>query len=415
MSQVNRPFYRWVAVVWGVWVAFGVVAQTPPPTFSPTPTIAPRVRVWLPDEFIAQTNTDALTLFTAQSEAFIAIEGVEVDVRARRTNDVGGILATLRAGSLVAPDALPDLTLMRYQDVQVAVREGLLQPLEGKVSSVLLGELGSVLALGQESNRLYGVPYSLDLLHLVYRPQRTVNYSTWDYASVLDRNEPMVFSAGRTTGMSDMLYLQYVANGDDVRQNGTVRLDEEALLELLTFYQMSVDNGILEASTLNYASSADYVGAFASGNIQMALFTSTRALSLRANERTLAFAPVPTQDGTLISLMNGWMWVLMSDDVQQQETALQYVEWMMDAQRQTPMMQTLGMLPSRRTQFRDMLNNRTLATFYEQLLESAVPPLVATNDPFVVALQAGFASVLTKERTAQQAYEALLQQQRNAP
>jgi len=384
-------------------VVGGIYAQ------DATPTPTPIIRVWLPDELISPTDIDLNQLILDQSSAFTEEEGIIVELRPRRTNDVGGILSTLRSASFVAPESLPDLTLMRYQDVLNAQREGLLQPLEGRIASGLLASLGNTLRLGQIENTLYGVPYMIDLSHLVYNlPDEDA--SRWDYASVLQRNQPIIFSAGRST-LSDMFYVQYVASGDNLAGDGELLPDEASLFSLLSFYESASDSGIVDGFVLNYTSQADYLPLFESGEIKTALLSSTNYLRLREENRTLGIAPIPTTDGRMSSVMNGWVWVLVTPHVEHQINVVKYLAWMMDEEHHAEIAGALQILPSQKTAFRAALRNRDLATFYEQLLDVALMPLNTPTGSFIRALQAGLATVITKERTAQQALEAILQEE----
>ncbi|MGV2436409.1 MAG UNVERIFIED_CONTAM: hypothetical protein LVT10_17195 [Anaerolineae bacterium] len=75
-------------------------------------------------------------------EAFAQTEnGVSVKVRTKRVSDVGGIMSTLRTAREVAPSALPDMTLLRRQDLLDAVQRGLVQPLDGLVPTSMIDDL----------------------------------------------------------------------------------------------------------------------------------------------------------------------------------------------------------------------------------------------------------------------------------
>lgn len=374
---------------------------------TPIPTSAPIVRVWLPDELVPPANVALNEQWQAHTQAFSDAEGIAVALRLRRTNDVGGVLSTLRSASLVAPEALPDLTLMRYQDLLIAQREGLLQPMEGRVPSTIVARLGNVLALGQIESTLYALPYVIELSHLALQAGAPVP-PTWSYDGVLASGLPITFSAGRST-LSDMFYVQYATQGENLAEAGELRPDEGALASLLAFYEQASQVGVVAPLALSYTSQADYLQGLRTGDLQAGLVNSTTYLSLHADNAMLAVAPIPTHDGRVASVMSGWVWVMVTSNPEQQANAMRYLSWMLEDARHAELAAHLGALPSQKSLFRTSLRNRELASFYERLLDAAYPPLIAPNDAFIRALQTGLASVINGERTAQQALDAVLE------
>jgi hypothetical protein len=88
------------------------------------------VTIWLPVDMISPNDETTLALLNNQLEVFSTQNtNINVDVRFKRVSDVGGILPTLRTASAVAPEALPDMTLMRRQDLVTAQRADLFKAL----------------------------------------------------------------------------------------------------------------------------------------------------------------------------------------------------------------------------------------------------------------------------------------------
>ena len=99
------------------------MTETPTPVSSPVATVVnqPSLTIWWPDVLMPTVEDQPLPLYE-QLEAFAQTEnGVQVKVRVKRVSDVGGIMATLRTAREVAPSALPDMTLLRRQDLLDAV------------------------------------------------------------------------------------------------------------------------------------------------------------------------------------------------------------------------------------------------------------------------------------------------------
>jgi hypothetical protein len=90
-----------------------------------------RLTVWWPEPLAPQGDADASAELSRQLDTFQAAQsGLLIESRLKKADDIGGVLATLRAASAVAPGALPDVTLLRRTDLLLAVTEGLVRPLE---------------------------------------------------------------------------------------------------------------------------------------------------------------------------------------------------------------------------------------------------------------------------------------------
>jgi len=234
-------------------LALPIHAQEATPEATETAEPPQVLTIWWPDQLISPDDDEAYDLLFDQTEDFAQTqENTEVVLRLKRVGTTGGIMSTLRTASVVAPGALPTLTLVRRQDLLSLVRSGLAQSLEGSVTSATISELGNTLPLGQINGELYGIPYMLNFQHLVYRPQDGVDYDGWSYSDLLARGQGFVFPAAQTTGISDVLLLQYLAAGGTLDRDGVLQLNEEALQTTLAFYEAASDDGLVTGFTLNY-------------------------------------------------------------------------------------------------------------------------------------------------------------------
>src|SRR5262245_10748695 len=87
-------------------------------TAEATARVPVTLNVRLPEPLAPIDNQDAADLLSEQISAFQAAnDDIVVDFRLKKAQDVGGIMATLKAANLVAPGALPDLTLLRRSDM----------------------------------------------------------------------------------------------------------------------------------------------------------------------------------------------------------------------------------------------------------------------------------------------------------
>lgn len=366
--------------------------------------------IWWPDALVSPDNEDALDTLLDQTEDFATTqENTEVVLRLKRVGTIGGIMPTLRTASIVAPNALPTLTLVRRQDLISLVRSGTVQSLENAIPSSIISDLGTTLPLGQVNGELYGIPYMLAFQHLVYRPQPGVDYQGWSYTDLLAREQGFVFPASQATGVSDVLLLQYLAAGGTLNRDGELLLDEEALVTTLSFYEAASDAALVTGFTLNYPAQEEYRANFLNGEINTAVFDSHEYLSMVQDEPELQIAPIPTPTGEQAAILNGWMWVMIAPDREQRQLALDYIRWMMEPARQTELASEALMLPSQLSALEESSVSEVELDPYIGFLESPfISPAQAEVGSLGQLLQEATASVITLERTTEEATEYVL-------
>lgn len=396
-----------------IWLVLGILllltatslAQEGNAEATPSEQAPLKLTIWWPDVLILGDGNTLNPILQAQSDAFVETENnLDLEYRIKPIGVTGGIMSTLRTASNVAPGALPSLTLMRRQDLLTAERGGYLQSMEGKISSAIQGDLDTALALGQVDDVLYGVPYLLELQHMVYRPQNNVDYSSWTYDAVIQRNIPFVFAANRVGGLNDVFYLQYINDGGKLDANGLLTLDQPSLDTTLTFYQTASDNALVDGTVMNYTSSDDYKDAFVSGDYDIALFDSGTYLQLHEKDPNLQIASIPTSSGKATSILNGWVWVLIATNQDEQAAAVRYIDWMMDTNRQAEFAKAIYQIPSRRTAMALGLVGDAPIEPYMSMLEHPILPL-SDGDAGSLGrfMQDAFSSVLTAQLTAEDA------------
>jgi ABC-type glycerol-3-phosphate transport system substrate-binding protein len=373
-------------------------------TAEPTPEGPTKLVIWWPEPLAPLDNETAAEVLSEQISAFQrANQNVVVDFRLKKVDDVGGIMSTLRTGSAVAPGALPDLTLVRRDDLLIAAQAGLIQPLSERLAPAVLEDVqGAALDLGRSSEQLYGLPYTLEIQHIAY-PPTTPQVANWTFQDVLDAKVPFLFPAGRTNMVNDVLLLQYLAAGGTWSDAGDISIDADALRSTLHFYEQASAEGIVSPDVLEYASSDDYQQMLVDGTPAAGVVTSTTYLQLVDDGVTLGVGPIPTETGAPVTLLDGWMWVLTTSDADRQTRALEFLYWMQDAERQQQYTDVLHMLPSQRTAMRQ-LDDSQYADFVSELMSNAILPLTESESGAATrAMQNALASVLTGQRTSPEA------------
>ncbi|MEQ8672073.1 MAG: extracellular solute-binding protein [Aggregatilineales bacterium] len=403
-------------------------ATVPAPTATALPvsqsTLAPEVDepplpdertlvIWWPELLpVTDTLQSQLQDFSVTEES-----GIEIDFRLKRVGDLGGIMSTLRTGITIAPDAMPDVTLMRREDLIIAAGQGLIQPLEGvtSVSSSVIGGLYDIaLTLGQYDDSLYGLTYILSALHGAYlpTPENDIGEATlgWSFEDVLERDMPFTFPAGRQLGVNETFLLQYLnAGGTPPDESGAMTLNTDALLTILTFYEEAAQSGIVDDTVFEFSSPSDYQSSLSSGVLTSAVVRSSQFLSLREEGEDWQLAPIPTVNGDAVSLVDGWMWVIVANTPEQQDTAVRFLNWMMDVERQRQYAESAQRLPSQILALRNMDRNLLETALMDELITNSIAVMPQTSgNALTRAMQNALISVVRGDRSAQQATQDVI-------
>ncbi len=355
------------------------------------------LRVWWPDTLFSESAATTLeNQFDSFRSAYIS---VNLDLRYVEYQPID-TLHRLTLTRDVAPDALPDLTLMRHEEILAAVNSGLLQPIEGLLPSSTLNDLANnILAMGQVGGEFYGVPYLLSIDHMLY----TGDSSTppRNFSDFLEQDTPLLFAAKPDTSqaINDMLLIQYLAEGGYlIDQQDNPALDETAMLTVLNFYYAAVQlepfSQTLE-DALQFQSPADYRAQLSADSSVMALIDSTDYLRDRRRfAEDAKILPPLTADGQSFTLLDGWMWVLLTDDSAHQIQARNFLTWMMNSDNLTDAALALNMLPSQQRALRVIAEDSALIVLTNLISTAYFLPPNQRQNAAAIALQAAFESVL---------------------
>jgi ABC-type glycerol-3-phosphate transport system substrate-binding protein len=330
---------------------------------------------------------------------------ITIEIRRKRSQDIGGIMGTLRTASVVAPGALPDVTLMRVEDLIAAEQGNLIQPLEGRISSSVLGNLYPIaLQMGQIEQQLYGLPYLLDVSAMIYRPENNMP-TRWTLNTLIEREITLVFPGTRP----DVLLLQYFSAGGTPPAEGAMILNPIALQTVLTFYEQAQQENLITSEIFTYTSALDYRARFWDQAVDAAVINVSSFNAYQQDEIQFTLAPIPTVSGDPLTVMNGWVWVIIASDLEQQDLSARFINWMMDEERQRQMAQHLTLLPSQRDALRAWSVEGIETDLMDQLLTHALLPITEVNGGRLIrAMQTALAAVLNGSQTAEEAVNAVI-------
>ncbi len=235
-----------------------------------------------------------------------------------------------------------------------------------------------------------------------------MNASRFSPVGIGSRNSATIVPGWRRKARRGQNSPEFSATG--TQGSTTLDVDAEQLEALFQFYQEAVNEGLIDPIVLEYILPEDYRSGLVAGTIPAGVVTSTIYLEMLAEGAQLDFAPLPTASGDATTVVDSWMWVLTSTDAAQQALALRFLNWMLEADRQGRYNQAIYMLPSQRSALRQW-EDADYATFVDRLLSGATLPLSESAGSLTArVIQGALASVISGQRTAEQAAEDVMLQ-----
>ena len=403
-----------------------VLPTAPPmaPTGTPEPSATPgavlltlpagvriQLSLWTVEAISPQAEGEVGPLFADMLRGFErAYPGVSVSVVLKNTSGRGSVLDYLRTASVVAPSVLPDLVVLDTADLAAAARTGVLVPLDGEIAADLVADLlPAARAAGTVHNQLLGIPFQMDVEHLIYNANQVSSVPlTW--TDVLSAHTTLLFPAkGRNGLVNDAFTIQYLSLGGRFQDDeGGPLLDEPALRAVLGYYQQAAQAGVLmREAALQAGDAQDVWSVYVSARAGLAQVTAHRFLTGRQALRNTRFGDIPTRDGHPLTIGRGHLLAVLARDPLQQSLAMRLVEWWLRPDNNSVWNQTTHYLPTRYAAFQLWGNEDPYYPFLQHLLEIAVPaPPAADYDPIARVLQQAVLEVLRGESTPEQAAAA---------
>jgi ABC-type glycerol-3-phosphate transport system substrate-binding protein len=395
------------------------VTETETPTTTPiTPTLTtvPPVIIltlWTAEPFSPSQADASGQILGQQIEAFVADHpDVVVEYVLKKPYGKGGILNFLLTTSEAIPAAMPDLVAIDTIELKDAAQAGLLQPMDELISTELQGDLFPFAKeIGRFEEQLVGLQFETDIEHLIYNTNKLEEPPlTW--TDVLTDEISYVFPAGGREGLvNDAFIIQYLALGGQlVDETGQPALNTELIAQVLQFYRDGYELGVIPPSVLEFKTLDDCWPVYLSAEVAMTNVSSGRYLADRKLLMYTRFAPIPTRDGNVTTLSQGWAWAIVTSDPARQALAAQLIEWLMEPENSVEWNLAAGHLPTRRAAFEVLGTEDSYHPFLSKQLEGARPRLAGVVYSEVSrVLQQGVERVMTGEATPQEAAKAVIE------
>ena len=335
--------------------------QTPAPTASPaatalTPSPAAPGLTPTPGGAIFATGPITLTVWTIQEFApsdasaggrllldqLLAFDrshpDINLDVVVKRATGPGGIDDYLRIASQVAPTVLPDIAVMERSTMLEAAtlqradlnQAGLVYPLDDLLLPETIADLLPIARdMGTVDGQLMGVPFMLDLEHIVYNSAILTETVPLDWQAILDSGGPYLFPAGVDAPVDSTLLHYLAAGGALYDSEGLPYLQLDPLTEVFRFYQRGDQDRVIPVAALQARSLNESWNAYRNGNVLISHVLASDYLSGREELLNSAVAPIPGPEGPGVTFASGWLYTLCNPDPTSQRLAAELLGWLL--------------------------------------------------------------------------------------
>ena len=383
-------------------VPAGDLAEDAPPLV-----VRPLV-VWVPEFMTADGDTAAAEVLATALQQFEQLyPASEVEFVVKQEEGVNGILNYLRSAQRVAPAILPDLVVLNSQDLWRAVDLGLVQPLDAANLPVTQPIYPAALASARYQETIYGLPYVVNPLHAVGAAEQTLP-ATWD--DVLAGGVPYVFAGGLgDAGLNPSLLLQYAAAGGTMTET-TAEPDADALRALLEFYVMGQSAALIGEDTAVLADTEDVWSALdLASSPAVGLVSAHVLLRERDALNRLAYAPLPSVDGTARALAPAYTFAFLTTDPERLEMGYNLLNVLFDPTVHGNWAQFAQLLPSTETALDTWGEEQPYFVFLRRLLrdDATAIPNGRIFFEFARRLQAAQNSVLAGSMTVDEAIASI--------
>lgn len=329
--------------------------ETPTPTVqpaSPTPAGATVITltIWTTPYFAPGEASEGARLLAAQSKAFQeSYPDVRLDWVIKPAAGPGNLRDFLLSAREVAPAILPDLAVVDARDLGVLYSANLLQPMQDLLPENVLNDLFPFArSLAVQFGQPYALPMAADIEHAVY-DQRRLDAPPLTWTDVLSDSVSYAFPAGGEDGLvNDTFLLQYFALGGRLKdEEDKLTLDETVLAQVFSFYASGAVAGLFPPAMLEAHTADDAVLLCLNGSAELCNVRSQTYLKNRNEWKDLAFATIPTWNGTIATVARSQAFVLVASDPARHEAVRRFLDWFSAPERNAPWTRAAGHLPTR--------------------------------------------------------------------
>ena len=322
--------------------------STASPIATPTTTVPPQItpgrprilRIWVPPQFDPAAETPAAAILQERLDEFVVRRpGLQIEVRVKAESMLNALTRTRAA----APAIMPDLLALSRTDLESAIAQGLLHPLDGL--TILPDDpdwYPYARQMAHIQNTTFGLPFAGDALVLIgYGSPLPTNWKAPPEETLF------IFPAADPQALFSLsLYLS--AGGTLLNDQGLPTVDETILAEVLSLYLPPEEGAeFISLASRNLQSIEQAWEAIHERRGNLTINWVSTYLSDQTP--TLSLAPLPGLETGQYTLATGWSWALAGSTPDNQTLAVELAEFLSDGQFLAEWGQAAGYLPTRPT------------------------------------------------------------------
>lgn len=390
---------------------------TPEPTATPTliPPGAPQtLTLWITELVAPIEENDRSRTFEQLLVAFEATHpGLTIEVLRKQPDGKGGLEDLVTGASAVAPAVVPDLLMIDMNRLPALAQEGLAVPLDELMPVELQEDMYPfAIQAGTVDGQLVGLPFEVSVEHALYNTAK-IAVAPVSWTEVFSSGATYIFpTLGQDGLVNDAFLIQYVSTGAELLDSsGAPALDQQALTDVLTFYQNGIESGAVLSDVLEYDSVHSGWRKYLQAEVVMSNMTSSLYLEGRGLLKVSKATWVPTRDGQFaITLARGSAWAITTRDPNRLPLVTKLLTWLMSPRNMATWCTAAARLPTRRAAFEQMPrdDDEYVGFAYDQL-EFAIPYASSQDHKRIYrAMQQGVDAVLRAGELPAVAAEGIL-------
>ncbi len=365
--------------------------------------------VWLPIELAPAPDTGPSVL-EQQIQNFAAAQvDLDINIEYKNVTGEGGTLNYLRTGRSVAPAILPDLIVLRMDQLGTAVSDELIYPLNDVIDTTLLDDLYPVaLDFALQEELIPGYPFALTgLTHLAYNATTISNTIATDWELFrTTANGSFVFPANGEGGATLLLQMYLSADGSLTNEAGQTAFQVEPLAHSLDQLNLARNDGFLVRQSNTLSSFAEVWQVYETGSAKIAFVDANTFLSMRSSVPETAASATPGLENETIPLVNGWAWAISTNETNQRELAAELLNQLISPELLANWSLQTNQLPARRAAFDFWPADDPYTLFVQSQLERAVPHPFPPGSDILRTLRTTVFNVVNLTETPQEAAES---------
>lgn len=394
-----------------------LLASTPILTPAPAATVIVEptpenvtVTIWGPLELSPQGKEKGAEILQQQISAFESVHSdIQIVYEPKAQTGPASLLNYIRSASAVAPAVLPDLIILRTTDFQEFTQTQLLFPLDGLIEESLVDDLypfamrdttidGSWLAL----------PLTIEIEHGVTRRNQPQEPNT--LAELLTEDAPIWLFAGQAHiqgEMSQALLLQLLALNEQLPLPSRLPPEDE-LITLLSTLQGAQQAGAIPLQVLSLSENKELYERLRTGQADLIQSNSRQYIKNAQESQNIIFAPLPTLTESKVTVIDGYLFAVTTDQAREQEASSRYLNWLLESSRWGEWSEATGGLPARRSALAQAISDEGYQKFLDERLEHGwLRPGGALFRDFAQIMQEQFRGVMLEQISPAEAVKTI--------